>query len=273
MYPPSLRPMTRFFHALLIPLLSFQHPGPRSIPSTFEQKHDINRLQSIRSDLRDSLNLSIASAVFEQLLRNNGFGQSLQFHTSAFRDLRKAILAILEGCDRYEYSTQTLSSHSLPSESGTSSVHTVPDGWTTSQYQWLTNTNAIALEIARTAHIASQLPKREAPSSESISVAQHLLTTYLTSSTIYEHFRTLLQRELEAQVLVYASKWIELTPLAVFEASGAAKGKRKWRPEREEAIDDIARRIAHLGILHWWVWGKICYTFEERPSEEGQRLA
>jgi hypothetical protein len=59
------------------------------------------------------------------------------------------------------------------------------------------------------------------------------------------------------------------TSLQIFEAATASKtapGERESRARDE--VTEIAKRIAHIGILHWRVWAPLAYLIDPDVEEE-----
>jgi hypothetical protein len=65
------------------------------------------------------------------------------------------------------------------------------------------------------------------------------------------------------------------SPSRGFDSSRDRESSDSSREGREESgIDDVAARLAHLGVLHWRVWGQLAYTNEfENVAMESQAQA
>jgi hypothetical protein len=59
-----------------------------------------------------------------------------------------------------------------------------------------------------------------------------------------------------------------LTSLQIFEAAtlpGTSPTQENWP---KEEISEIARRFAHIGILHWRVWAPLAYLLNPNSEEQ-----
>lgn len=74
--------------------------------------------------------------------------------------------------------------------------------------------------------------------------------------------------------VVAAGGRVHPTPGRSSEAAPAvapvAQTSRDVDPREDGGVEEMATRLAHLGILHWRVWGSIVY--ERQPSDEGDIL-
>jgi hypothetical protein len=59
-----------------------------------------------------------------------------------------------------------------------------------------------------------------------------------------------------------------LTSLQIFEAATLPGTSPTQENGPKEEISEIAKRIAHIGILHWRVWAPLAYLLNPNPEEE-----
>lgn len=137
------------------------------------------------------------------------------------------------------------------------SSSTAPDKWTALS-------SSLALQIFR----STTTPMTSLPEFES------RLASYLSNpcSSVYQAA----EKEVLSQLFPALEKLVEtytpLTSLQIFEAATAPKivpghFAGQGNGEKEE-INEIATRIAHIGILHWRVWAPLAYLVDPDAEEE-----
>lgn len=62
----------------------------------------------------------------------------------------------------------------------------------------------------------------------------------------------------------YVDAWQSLDSVALYKVAPVCPGgcRIHAKPREIDPLDEVARRIAHLGILHWNVWGNIVYLVD-----------
>jgi hypothetical protein len=62
--------------------------------------------------------------------------------------------------------------------------------------------------------------------------------------------------------------YTSLTSLQIFEAATLPDSSPTHENGPKEEISEIAKRIAHIGILHWRVWASLAYLLNPNAEEE-----
>lgn len=124
---------------------------------------------------------------------------------------------------------------------------------------WKVATPALTLEMLR--HANRPLPNKYFEET----VAETL------SNPLNQEFRTYERSvfaRLGALVQKYVPAWQSLDSVALYKVAPVCPGgcKIHAKPAVMDPLDEVARRIAHLGILHWNVWGNIVYLVD--PNEQ-----
>ncbi|KAK3304054.1 T-complex protein 11-domain-containing protein [Chaetomium strumarium] len=136
--------------------------------------------------------------------------------------------------------------------------------------RWKELAGAVALQILRYANAPTSLPGFE-----------NQLAACLDdlNSSIFREVESHFQQRLIAELARRVSEFKNLSGVALFSvATGGARvlghgrsrdqsrarviglfGDQPRDPREEAGVDDIATRLAHLGILHWRVWAPLAY--------------
>lgn len=285
----SFGKMGIFFEGLVELLLQTSH---EALPNTL-QHFDDERLQKLRADIDDCIRLEICMKAYEELEANNsGFGRFLDLTTSDFNfnsspaNSRPSSLCLLTPPGSRPSSLVLSQSGSAHSSNRNSSLTGVP---TSSQnpakarelynslgsllssssarhnLRWEALAPSMALQVFRFAH---------APN-ESLEEFERTLTAQLkTHSNRYRDVEQMFADRLMADLGTRVKEFRGLSGVSLF---GVATGERKsggrrdfsvidrtFREAREDgSIEDIATRVAHLGVLHWKVWGDVIYELDE----------
>ena len=207
------------------------------IPATFAYDH--KRLKEIRVDILDFIHLDMCLIVFNQLCSvftaaQSKRGQQRSVSDSQIKEthfrLRNRIMDITDG---------------NPDE--------VPQ-------IWLQHTEAIAIEISRTVSYMWS-----GPTTPISAVMVASATRGLTDMFRHEHENQeraqRLQMAIEQEAHKHAIKFQNMTALDISHAQKRWQQTRaqryRWRLLPE--IEDIARRLAHMGSIHWRVWADLVY--------------
>lgn len=245
-------PVATLFQGLFDFLLDFDHPT--SFPETLQ--FDTERLLQLRVDLQDLINLEICYYIMDSLLSRQGRHHPLQ--PQVYANLQSRILSLLEDNDGYH------GSHKEPC--------------------WQSNIGSIALEIGRVACFACGC---HSVPDDVISVIERTLTTCFSGdSAVFQYYQKSVRDRLEAATFALAKDYMHMSPLSICESQRARpclnSGQGQIPPPapppqqhqqtpqqfRYADYDAIARRLAHIGVLHWRVWAPLLYAREEAAAPE-----
>ena len=131
---------------------------------------------------------------------------------------------------------------------------------------WDAHLDAISAEVTRAIYATSDPSACQIPATAFTRCHSHI-------STRFEQIAHLLQdiaAELERRVLRHASIFQQLSALQISELQQQHQQSRlNAAPGRHVPdMDDIARRLAHIVVIHWRVWGEL-YTSEVEGSFNG----
>lgn len=188
---------------------------------------DITRLWRLRSDVRDTVNLGVCTVLFAVLLDRAGHSEPPT--SDMLGSLRFSCLSILEDFD--------------------------------GEARWGQHIEHIALEITRSAHrvcgsthLSSDLEFAEDFISEAVGSGLGCW------SQMQKNVEVELWSSLQAHVNVYE----KMSPLDMLSHAETYTNVAS-RPLSFE-FDCIARRIAHIGMLHWRVWAPLIYLRQNPTS-------
>ena len=219
---------------LCSPHVSNEH-FERNLPVTL--RYDRERFQRLRCEVEDLVYTRLAMQVFRDLLRldeQNGLQPRVEQYA-------KERLWVITDSDSEE------------------DVATL----------WLGNIAAVALEIAKL--VLRLQPERFRPLDELVVGATQALERAFSQLLTDESNKTL--TELQTSTIEEAQAFAKMTTLEMSEA------QREWQPQQTQkmqtryvpSIEDMARRLAHMSVLHWQVWQTLVYSeaFEEVFKELG----
>lgn len=245
-------PVATLFHGLFDLLLAFDHPT--SFPETFH--FDTERLLQLRVDLQDLINLEICYCILNSLLSRQGRHHTLQ--PQVFANLHSRILSLLENNDNER------SSHK--------------------ESCWQSNVGSVALEIGRAACIACGC--RSVQDEVITAIEKTLEACFSANSDLFQYYQKSVRSRLEAATFAVAKEYMHMSPLAICESqrarpclnSGQGQIPPPPPPQQQQTPqlryadhDGIARRLAHIGVLHWRVWAPLLYAREEVATPEVSR--
>lgn len=224
----------------------FGKDGRSDFPETMYL--DTDRLQVIKAEIEDSIFFEICLNMFDILLKQFGYQRPILL--TARQQLITSLTAIM----------------------GESGLGYGP-------HQWMANSEALSLEILRQ---ASNLAGRStAYDHDNLSSAnQHL--RHLFFSTFTTQARNL-ETAILPTILAAINKHNSSSPLELFNTlvpntvsntsppihnapftiADTFSPLQLLHPDTDK-FSDIAKRISHIIILHWRVWGKIVYVQEDR---------
>ena len=239
-------PIGSFLHALAWMCVAKDPEYPETL------KHDTIRLQALRDEIQDIIHIDICLAVFDQQIRRL---VGRDWNASAMHSTLQA--RIMDG-------HQTVQSRIMDLTDG----HT---GQNMSVAQmWREHGTEIALELTRAAFSICKRVGRIIPDSEITDTTNELLAAFDEES---KHGRRAqkLAEELESAAQGHARVFQNMTTLMISEK------QKQWHHIRQQdkqwssrsAIEDIARKLAHVGIIHMRVWWDIVYLPRQDEHEPG----
>lgn len=121
---------------------------------------------------------------------------------------------------------------------------------------WLAQINDVAMEIARAASVERGSDDVRIPDHEFKRTTRDLeqAFTYDSGSLAND-----LHTKLEERTVAYARTFQKQSPLQISEA------QKHWQQSRQERklwradVEDMARRLAHIAVLHWKIWADLVY--------------
>jgi len=208
-----------------------------AIPLTL--KHDTNRLVQIQDEIQDKVHLKICLAAFDELVQN-----LVGLHcdpSSMHGTLQHRIMDLSEA----------------DNEVGQS----VPD-------IWHAHIDPIALEITRAAYALCRRLGRP------VSAQNFALTARKLKWAFEDEREGRLQafdlaRELKQEILRHTNAFQHMSAWTISDA------QRQWQKLRQQRvqwrnipdIEDMARRLAHMAVIHWRVWANMVYVDQdEEPA-------
>jgi T-complex protein 11 len=206
-----------------------------ALPKSFQ--FDLKRLERLRTDLQDMIHLKMSLLVFDELRIWLTSGQATSVPCNTYTELQSRILAIVD---------------EQPNDD-------VP---------WQASSANVALEIARAAcafcgHSEVIIPDRLIQRTFS-RLSQLICRQTYESNLRWESAKD----DLMSRTTHYARIFNDMTPLAMSEA------QQQWQQQQEQShdfwrlpdIEDIGRRLAHVGILHWKIWANLVYVGDGQES-------
>ncbi|KAH7061364.1 T-complex protein 11-domain-containing protein [Macrophomina phaseolina] len=214
-----------------------------SFPETFYL--DFDRLRILRAEFRDQVYLGVATETFKSLLRRIGFTRSVpDNYVQALREAVSAIVVVNE-------------------VAGTSS-----------NQHWLVNIDNISLEIVR--HALSLNGAEACYNAELVEATADRLRYLIRPEfgMVFHEQASAMRESLTARVMNSTESFVSSSPVDIFNslinshgssaantvpAPSFATQEERGGPEAG-FLDDIARRVAHIAVLHWRIWGSIVYS-------------
>jgi hypothetical protein len=183
-------------------------------------------MERLQEDVQDILYLHICVHVFKGFIHQH-FGDR-ELPPGAYKTLQWRIITIVEN-----------DSSGCRSES------------------WQAQIEAVAMEITRAAYAECGLKHCTIPDDDFKSTTGYLRQTFTPKS--YGNLAYKFHVKLEQMTLAHASTFQEWSPLRISEAQKhwqqSRLDKSLWRADAE----DVARRVAHIAVLHWNVWAELVY--------------
>lgn len=215
--------------------------APESVvPETL--KHDSIRLKTIREEIQDMLHLKMSLSVFDHLVRKILGAES---RAAAWQT-------------RIRQSRALLQNRILDLADGT----VAPDK--TISEAWFQNGRAIALELTRAAWGACDRSPSLLSDADFDMTAKVLLDRFRAEQQEPAEAREM-GRVLEKMTNEYARRFHKMTTLAISENQRqwhqVQQQKQQWR--NLPGIEDMARMLAHIAVVHWRVWADLVYVAQE----------
>lgn len=212
-----------------------------SFPETFYL--DFDRLRVLRAEFRDQVYLGVATATFRFLLRRIGFTRSVpDSHVQALREAVSAIVVVNE-------------------VAGTSS-----------NQHWLVNIDNTSVEIVR--HALSLCGAEAKYDAELVDITAERLRHLVRPEfgMVFHEQASAMRESLTNRVMKSTESFtssssvdifntlVNCTPAANTASTPDPTTSQEPEGPESEYLDDIARRITHIAVLHWRIWGSIVYA-------------
>ncbi|OAA59442.1 T-complex 11 [Cordyceps fumosorosea ARSEF 2679] len=275
-----------FFHALARLVLP-SCPDKR-LPNTF--LFDEERILKLRSDMLDAINLEVCMKMYEDLERIGRYSATGLFegmglggdstrrpptHSSEFNfntPLETSRPASLNfSTSGSEAASSARSSLNLPTyvapenndvknktrdlyNSLVALLQSATPGLRQTA-RWKSISSSIALQIFR---------YTKAPISMLATFEEKLATNVCDmDSAIYKEVEKSFHIRLLAELTARVREYRPLSGVCLFSAATTARTQSRDHDQDAGVVEDIAVRLAHLGVLHWRVWAQMAYVDEE----------
>jgi hypothetical protein len=127
--------------------------------------------------------------------------------------------------------------------------------------RWQQSCLAIALQLARPSNL------------NNLSTFESQLKDYISNprNPVFLASETNVLAELTPLLSNFASRYMTLTSTQLFDATTSPKPVPGQLPKRRQALADVAKHSAHIGALHWRVWGPLVYLIDSDGDTNGQQ--
>lgn len=275
-----------FFYAatkLILPSTPVEIPSANVCPNTFV--FDEERILKLRSDMYDTICLEICMRQYVELERMADFELSMNFNFNAPLSSRPSSFV---GSDNGSQDSSPRSSGYLGGQPAADKADAA------SRSRELYNSLLALLQTAPPVSRASQRWQGLSPSM-ALQILRYVDAPQITLSDLEEELsrklsqidgdafqdvETYFHRRLLQELAKHVKGLKNLTGVGLFEVATGGRVQGPGRtvgafPAREQhldlpgagreprdvgGIDDIATRLAHLGLLHWRVWGDLAYN-------------
>jgi hypothetical protein len=131
--------------------------------------------------------------------------------------------------------------------------------------RWQSNTNRIALEISRAiSEVHGCNNSNNNLDGRILFIVEKTLTSCFTpESTRFQYSRDFVQKRLEAATFAFARKYLHMRPLEICESQRTGQLQNHVAEPQCTDLERIAKRLAHIGVLHWKVWAPLLYARQE----------
>jgi hypothetical protein len=243
---PTKSPLAALLHGLVQLCVSNDPTFPETL------KHDVCRLRAMRDQIQDIIHIDICLSVFDEQI-NRLVGQ--RFNPSSLhsilelriKDLQTRILDLTDG-------------HMGPNE--------------TMAEMWSQHCSEIALELANAAFSVCKRVGCVLPDSEIENTTKQLSLRFAEERSDTERAR-LLAETLERGAQAHAHVFQNMATLAISEKQkryhharyANQHANQQWR--QMPSVDDMARKLAHVAVIHLRVWAAMVYLTDEAEQEIG----
>lgn len=200
--------------------------------------YDQHRIRQLQEDVQDIIYLDICVQAFNNFIRQHSGDKSVSPKT--YVTLQWRITTIIE----------------KTSESRNES--------------WQAQTENVAMEITRAAYVECGFEHK--PTNDDFEWTMRKLESTLTDK--FDSLAHELHAKLEGMAFKHAKVFQDWSPLQISEA------QKHWQQIRQERglwradTEDIARRVAHIAVLHWKVWAGLVYLEDgEENTAEGESMS
>jgi hypothetical protein len=196
--------------------------------------YDRLRMERLQEDVQDIIYSHICVHVFKVFIREHFSDRELPAGT--YKTLQWRIITIVEN-----------------------------DGSGSRSESWQVQLEAVAMEITRAAYAECGFKHYTIPDDDFKSTTGYLRRAFTPKS--YGILADKLHAKLEQMTFTHASVFQEWSPLQISEAQKhwqqSRLDKNLWRADAE----DVARRVAHIAVLHWNVWAELVYLEGEGEDD------
>ncbi|RFU27810.1 hypothetical protein B7463_g8528, partial [Scytalidium lignicola] len=273
-----------FFKALV----NFTLPSKSSEPVPHTFLFDEDRILKLRSDMLDAINLEICMQLYRDLrAESNSRNASAigEFNARPSTPVWNAnIDSDVMDSEPSSPESSVSSSNSTRGPSGATpayflvsqqessyelrnSLLDILASATPNTNKWTSLSSALALQILR----STPAPLTELPGFES-RVASHISNA---ASPVYQEAERVILSQLHPHLKMLVEAYMPLSNLHVSDAATAPRKANGIAPHipimdipvHKEPIVDMATRIAHIGVLHWRVWGPLAYIDDPEGND------
>lgn len=243
---PIKSPLAALLHGLVQLCVSKDPTFPETL------KHDVPRLRAMRDQIQDIIHIDICLSVFDELIHQL-VGQRFNPSTlhsileTRIKDLQSRIMDLTDG-------------HMGPNE--------------TMAEMWSQHCSEIALELTNAAFSVCKRVGCVLPNSVIENTTRQLSLRFSEERLDGERAR-LLAGALERGAQAHAHVFQNMTTLAISDKQKRYHHARhanqhenqEWR--QMPSVDDLARKLAHVAVIHLRVWAELVYL----PEEEGLEIS
>ncbi|ETN40474.1 uncharacterized protein HMPREF1541_04751 [Cyphellophora europaea CBS 101466] len=247
-YPRTVGRKVKGLHVLVHGLTELCTKRDTPLPITL--KHDLSRLRQIQQELQDIIHFRICELLFDKIVRNLRQGNERPPNSARLCPMR--LMDLIE--DERGGAEEASASH-----------------------PWRDNADSIAVEITQQAFRGVVAAHKDSSTATVISPevfrhVQRVLHDNFEAEDAKHAQADSLTPQLERRVLEHASRFDTMTPLEISEEqkrtyyhqARAAGGAAEHHHGRSlPQVDDIARRLAHISVIHWRVWRGLAYLDRE----------
>jgi len=188
--------------------------------------YDRLRMERLQEDVQDIIYLHICVHVFKGFIHQHFSDRELP--PGAYKTLQWRIITIVEN-----------------DNSGSRSE------------SWRVQIEAVAMEITRAAYVECGLKHYTILDDDFESTTRYLRRAFAPES--YGILANKLHTKLEQMTFTHASIFQERSPLQISEAQKHWQQSRLDKNPWQADAEDVARRVAHIAVLHWNVWAELVY--------------